>query len=244
MNSKSYDIKRQAIEMRQKGNTLVAIAKELGVHKKTVAIWVKNPECLEQAKERESKKKQAIHLRKQGMYLRHIAEELGTSRSVISEWIKGVAKPEVTGRAVRRAQNKERIYKKVAFNRECWIWHGNVNAKGDARMVEFEGGKMKTSQARRIVFDAFRKGLSAEKQLFVSCGNKLCVSPSHLTFTRPEPDDGMKTSVRNLIKKEMWKQLDLLLRFSTRGDDCMYHILKMTEKYKEHLPSRQKLVEV
>lgn len=74
---------------------------------------------------------------------------------------------------------------------ECWNWRGQVSNSGYGRtmIADGEGGTRMVS-AQTASYLAFLGPLPDNQLVGQSCGNRLCVNPTHLRLFRPDGEPG------------------------------------------------------
>ena len=79
-------------------------------------------------------------------------------------------------------RNRRKIMMNVsrAKENECWHWRGQISNSGYGRILlkGEEGNKMHS--AHRASYELFTGGIDKDGIIVQSCGNRLCVNPSHL----------------------------------------------------------------
>lgn len=69
----------------------------------------------------------------------------------------------------------------ILADSDCWQWQSQVSNSGYGRiMLRDEDGHMSMQSAHRASYTAFVGELPAEKKVVQSCGNRLCINPTHL----------------------------------------------------------------
>lgn len=86
-------------------------------------------------------------------------------------------------------KDQERFLKYVDKRDDgCWIWTGSVAVTGYANFY-YKGRVMLSHRASLLIFDRV-KSLTPGLQVSHSCGNRNCVSPSHLSEKTPSENNG------------------------------------------------------
>ena len=70
----------------------------------------------------------------------------------------------------------QNILQSVNVSGECWIWHGAGTKRKQPNMRI----GAKTYAVKRVVFAIFHRTPNRKEEVFSTCGNQLCVSPTHI----------------------------------------------------------------
>ena len=80
------------------------------------------------------------------------------------------------------SRNRHKIMMNVTTTQEdvCWQWTGQISHSGYGRIMlkDEEGNKMHS--AHRASYALFTGDIHKDGIIVQSCGNRLCVNPSHL----------------------------------------------------------------
>jgi len=82
-----------------------------------------------------------------------------------------------------KVRNQQKIMLNVANpqSNECWDWTGQISNSGYGRIMLKDELGNKMHSAHRASYECFVGDIGKDDIIVQSCGNRLCVNPSHLT---------------------------------------------------------------
>ena len=81
-----------------------------------------------------------------------------------------------------KQRNQQKIMMNVsnANSDECWDWMGQISNSGYGRIMLKDDIGNKMHSAHRASYELFVGEIGKDDIIIQSCGNRLCVNPSHL----------------------------------------------------------------
>lgn len=81
-----------------------------------------------------------------------------------------------------KARNQQKIMMNVAkpSDEECWHWQGQISNSGYGRILLKDEVGNKMHSAHRASYELFVGEIGKDDIIMQSCGNRLCVNPTHL----------------------------------------------------------------